>query len=353
MKNENHKNSSESLSSIPSHKILSFMRSLSSSTIEDENKNIVTINDWLEYWLANFCTNLKKNTFLYYSQTAHIHISRVLGDIKLIDLTNEDIQLFINSLYLGVGIPEPLSPKSIKNVHGILHKALSIAVLHKYIDENPANHIILPKITKSDIRVFSNAELQTFLSAIKNHEKELLFIVALFTGMRQGELIGLTWDCINFEEGSIYLYRQLVKDRETKNYKFTTLKNNKSRKLFPAKLIMKMLYELKKKSFSENNFVFISPRTKSHYTAPAVYNSYKKIVTKIGIPEMRYHDLRHTYAVLSLQAGDDIKTLQNNLGHYSSAFTLDVYAHYTSDMQYISSNKMSDFISANFPELNF
>ncbi len=328
--------------------VLEYMRSI--SEVKHDQFHVATLSDWTDCWLNHYCANIKDSTLSSYRFSVELHINRVLGDVLLTELSNEDVQLFVNSLSMGIGIDESLSAKSVKNIHGVLHKCLEVALNNKYISENPADYTILPKCEKSEIHAFTIKELNCFLNSIQSHSKRLLFTVAAFTGMRQAELIGLTWDCIDFDEGSIYVYRQLIKDKIKKNYAFSSLKNSKPRKLYPAAVIMDLISAYKQKNlYPKSPFVFNSDNG-THYTHAAVYNSFKKVVRKLGFPDMRFHDLRHTYAVLSLQAGDDIKTLQYNMGHHSAAFTLDVYGHCQDDMKRKSAAKMGTFIGENFSE---
>ncbi len=323
--------------------VLEYMRSMTKADTHDFSQSF--FSEWTKHWLIHYCNNIKRSTLASYNTAVRLHINRVLGEVRLCDLTTEDVQLFINSLSMGVGIDEPMSPKSIKNIHGVLHKCLTVAVNTKHITENPANLTILPRVIKPDIQPLTLEQLQRFLTAIRGHSKELLFTVAAFTGLRQAELIGLTWDCIDFDTGSIYVYRQLVKEKDG-TYKFTTLKNNKTRKLYPAHFLMKKLYAAK--CTQQNSAFVFTNRKGTHYTHAAVYNSFIKVAKQIGLTNTRFHDLRHTYAVLSLQAGDDVKTLQENLGHHSAAFTLDVYGHCTDEMKRASSCKMEQYVSEKF-----
>lgn len=324
--------------------VLEYMRSV--SNISKCTAKIATISEWNEYWLSQNCSNLKKSTFFAYKNAVNAHINRVLGQLRLTELSKEDVQLFINSLEIGVGIEMPMSPKTIKNVHGVLHKSLEVARSYDYIEKNPADFTILPRYDKPEMHTFTISELNCFMNAISNHPKKVLFTVAIFTGLRQAELIALTWDCVDFDNGSIYIYRQIVKDKEDKGYSFSSLKNSKPRKIYPAPAVMNLLKVHRPKNFRNDDFIFQSSKGK-HYTHAAIYNSFKKVVRRIGCPNMRFHDLRHTYAVLSLQAGDDIKTLQSNMGHHSAAFTLNVYGHCQDEMKYESARKMNLFIANN------
>lgn len=329
--------------------VLSYMRSITPSKPKDLND--YTVTKWCDYWLNVCCNGVKTTTYRSYESIIEHHIKPVLGDVLLQELTYEDVQLFINSMKIGVGIEAPLSPKTIKNVHGVLHKALSTAKINSYIEFNPADKVILPSIPHNEIHVLSLSEIRTFMRAIRGHDKEYLYLITLFSGLREGEVIGLTWDCINFDEGYIKVYRQLIRRKNAsghgQHYEWGSLKNNKSRKIYLCPTAMQILLKLKAERKS-NEFVFVNADG-SHYTHCAVYNALQKIIDKYGMSHFRFHDLRHTYATMALKAGVDIKTLQYNLGHYTASFTLDVYGHCTDDMRTESSRKIEKLIINTLP----
>ncbi len=194
-----------------------------------------------------------------------------------------------------------------------------------------------------------------FLEAIKGDEYEYLFFVALFTGMRKGEVMGLTWDVVDFARGTVLINKQLQRPRVGDGTcQLVSTKNGKSRKLKPAKEVMNVLYRVKKQQMAwqlkngesfQNSMNLVFTHELGGYLNPnTVYNHFKEIVKKIGEPGLRFHDMRHSYAVAALQIGDDVKTVQNNLGHATAAFTLDVYGHVTDQMKEESANRMERFI---------
>jgi len=159
-----------------------------------------------------------------------------------------------------------------------------------------------------------------------------LFLVALFTGMRQGELLGLSWDAVDFKSGIITVKQQL--QRKDGAYFLCTPKSGKPRMIAPAPFVLDALKQEQRKqqenrknagSLWENkwNLVFTDAIGKN-LVRRTVDKHFKNIVENSGLESCRFHDLRHTYAVNSLQAGDDIKTVQANLGHATASFTLDV-----------------------------
>ncbi len=178
-----------------------------------------------------------------------------------------------------------------------------------------------------------------------------LFTVAFFTGMRQGELLGLSWENVDFKNGVIYVKQQLqCKDGE---YFFCTPKSGKGRTIAPASVVMDALHqqwrdqriasmEAGEAWSNPNNLVFTDPLGKN-LVRRTVVKHFKSVAQRVGIPDARFHDLRHSFAVTSLQAGDDIKTVQENLGHATAAFTLDVYGHVSEKMRRDSATRMQLF----------
>ena len=309
------------------------------SNLKKEVKNY-TVKEWFLKYLLDYCPNIKTSTYASYKQAVHNHIIRILGDVPLNEIGSEVIQFFIKVMTNGDEEASPLAAKTIKNVYGVLHKGLLIAYKLGYMESNIENMmIVLPRIDPNEIAPLSNEEIMLLLSHIQGSQYHLIITAALFTGMRESELLGLRWCDIDFTTGTINISRQLVRDKITRKFVLTTLKNNKPRSIKPAPFLMKLL----RKAYTDNrqSFVFVNPQTGNHLSHNAVYRYLKKASHKaFGRDNVRFHDLRHTYAVLSLQAGDDYKTLQENMGHFSASFTLDKYGHCTDTMKSVSSQKM-------------
>ena len=150
----------------------------------------MTLDEWLDIWLRDYLTGVKPSTAYLYQRQAKLYIRPALGSVRLDRLEPHTIQRFYNSLHEERDGKPPLSAKSIKNIHGILHKALQQAVLLNYLRTNPTNACILPKIIKKEIHPMDDRDTALFLEAIKGCRYELLLKVDLFTGLREGELLG-------------------------------------------------------------------------------------------------------------------------------------------------------------------
>lgn len=314
----------------------------------------MTVGQWLDIWTADYMGGVKPSTAFLYGEQIRLYIKPALGAVKLEALNTHTIQGFYNGLSIEREGGKALSPKSVKNIHGILHKALQQAVAVGYIRFNPADACTLPRAEKKEISPLDEEQIATFLKAIEGHRHELLYKVALFTGMREGEVLGLMWDCVDFEKGTITIKRQLRREQKKGGaYYITTPKNGKPRTITPAPWVMKLLrsqkarqaeQQLKMGQLWENSGMVFTNETGGYLSYRTVYDCFKRIVAQMGTPSTRFHDLRHTFAVASLRAGDDIKTVQGNLGHHTAAFTLDVYGHVTEQMKKDSAQRMEGFI---------
>lgn len=311
----------------------------------------MTVGEWLDIWTSNYLGGVKPRTVSIYNSDIKNHIKPKLGAIRLEMINTHMIQQFYNHL------AESLSAKTIKNIHGVLHHALNQATINKYIPYNPADACILPRGEKRELKPLDEDQIGAFLSAIKGDRFEDMFIVTLFTGMRQGEVLGLTWDCIDFERGIITINKQMQLHQEEgiEAYKLVSTKNGKTRTIAAAPTVLAQLRHRRKAQaeqrlragplWEDSGLVFTND-IGHHWTKPSVYRSFKKAVASIGCPEVRFHDLRHSYAIIAIKSGDDIKTVQGNLGHATASFTLDVYGHVTDQMKKASANRMETFIQS-------
>ena len=317
----------------------------------------MTMAQWLDIWSNEYLKGVKPTTVLNYTQHIKNHIKPAMGAVKLDALNAHSIQKFYNQLSEGHDGKPALSPKTVKNIHGVLHKALNQAVMLGYIRSNPADACTLPRIIQKKIKPLDEDATALFLEAIQGHRYETVFLVTLFTGMRQGEVLGLTWDCVDFDKGVITINKQIQKAAGGGSvYNLVQTKNSKGRTITPAPYVMKLLREQRRRQAdwrlkagacwedcSLGNLVFTDELGR-HLMPHTVYHNFKKIVASIGLPNARFHDLRHSYAVAAIRSGDDIKTVQGNLGHATASFTLDKYGHVTDQMKQASADRMQQYI---------
>lgn len=313
--------------------------------------NKLTLGSWMDSWAANYLSGVKPRTVEIYEAVIRVHIKPGLGAARLENLNAHMIQGFYNECHKKKG----LSGKSIKNIHCVLHRGLQQAVASGYIRSNPADFCVLPRAERKDIKPFDDDEIQRFLQAIQGTRLEPMLAVTLFTGMREGEVLGLKWDCVDFKRGTITVNKQLQYDRKAEIYQLSSPKNRKGRVIVPAPFVMDLLRRQQKLQADDRAFVreawmdtgFVFTNELGEHLKPwTLYRAFKRAATEIGRSDARFHDLRHSYAVAAIRSGDDIKTIQGNLGHATASFTLDVYGHVTDQMKQASAQRMQQYIKS-------
>ena len=315
----------------------------------------MTVSQWFDIWLTEYTGNVKEHTHVCHETHCRVHIKPALGAIALSALRPHNIQNLYNRLAKGDKDRSSRSPKTIKNLHGVVHRALDQAVILGYLKQNPCQGVILPRVERANIKPLMDEQIGMFEAAIKGHEYEHIFTVTMYTGMRQAEVMGLTWDCVDIKNGTIYIDKQLLHEKKKGGkFKFAPPKNNKPRTIIPIPSVMRLIEmirlqqkedQLKAGELWDNhmNLVFTNG-IGGHFVHNTLSANFKRVVVSIGLPDRRFHDLRHTYAVLALQSGVDIKTVQEALGHHTAAFILDQYGHVTERMQKDAAIRMEAYI---------
>lgn len=315
-------------------------KNLTETVQKDEyvSYNPTTLSEWLDYYIENCTSNLKGTTVKKYSADINNHIKPYFKDIKIQKLTTLDIQGFINAL------SEKLSPKSVRNCHGVLSKSLNVATTMGLIGKNPCKNIILPKKSKKEMEILSEHEIPLFLQ--KAYELTKIgdfFELILLTGLRFGEIVGLTEDRYFRDEGYILIDRQQVTNTVVSD--FTTPKHDVVRKVYlgerAKEIIDNRIARNELKPYKESYIFVYNDTFFKHSTVQKYFDIVKKA---IGKENLRIHDLRHTHASMALKSGMDIKTLQTNLGHSTASFTLQVYGHTTNNMQQTGANNLESML---------
>lgn len=332
-------------------KLQKALTDISEGTYVEPSK--MTVGQWLNTWINDYCVDVKPRTLDKYRSTINNRLIPYLGRIRLTDLGPHHIQRVYNGLWRGEEGFNKLSPKSIRDTHGTLHRALEQAVELNYMRSNPSDRCKLPRVERGEIRALETNQIQAFLQLIAGSRYERLFTVDLFTGLRMGEILALSWDCIDFKKGTLRVYRQLHQVKG--QYIYGSLKNDKPRSLMVAQTVLEALREQRAEQrrwrlaagsawMNDENLVF-TDEIGRHLSPNTVRSALHRVTDQLGLEGFRFHDLRHSYAVASLQAGDDLKTLQSNLGHHTAAFTMEVYGHCTESMQQASARRMDSFIN--------
>ena len=237
--------------------------------------------------------------------------------------------------------PKGLSAKTVRNINQVISSAMDFAVAQKIISENPRKAVALPKVEHKEMQTIPAEQLQAFLKEAKETGVYEMYYIELATGLRRGELLGLKWTDVDWKNGIIKVCRSIT--RINGEIVESTLKTKNS---YRTVSISPQAIEVLKQQKAKTNDQYIFPSPNGGPISPdSVNNMLKRVLARAGIPKVRFHDLRHTFATIALQNGVDIKTVSGMLGHFSAGFTLDTYAHVTTSAQKEAAETMSQVLS--------
>ena len=311
-----------------------------------------TLGQWMDVWYENYAkVKVRPSSHQTYKGYIENHIKPNIGDILLEKLTTLDLQRLYKTLLAtgrvdrleSKGQPKGLSPKTVRNIHQILSSALKLAQEQRIILTNPAEGCALPKVEHREMKTLPVEQLQSFLREAKDSGVFALYYLELATGLRRGELLGLKWEDIDLEHGDLRVRRQIA--RINGQVVEAPLKTKNAYRTLPLAEDTISILKEQKKRVGSSPWVFPSA-TGGPISPDSVLHMLHRVLKRAGLPQVRFHDLRHTFATLALQNGVDIKTVSGMLGHFSAGFTLDTYAHVTTSAQKAAANTMGKLLSS-------
>ncbi len=331
-----------------------------------------TVEKWLNKWLADYVAkNVKVSTRVSYEGIVKNQLIPHIGHIKLTELKKTDIEKMYNELLThgradgkgGLGV------KTINNVKLCLHKALQTALENEYIIKNPADIAKVPTLKstqtqKKEIEILSKHEQQALMAVCDNSPYGMGIITTLYTGVRMGELLGITWKDIDFTKKTIRISKQVnrlkdysenAKAKTRLGIQEDTKTKTSNRVISISDILAERLKEYKQEQEEHikqwgdiyQNLGMVFARDDGYYIDPSTFrDNYKAILKKAGLKSYTFHALRHTFATRALEAGVPIKVVSKILGHASVQITMDTYMHVLPELQNEAMNRIAEFISA-------
>ena len=309
-----------------------------------------TVGQWMDEWFEAYAkVKVRPSSHQTYKGYIENHIKPNIGDIPIEKLTSLQLQKFYRLLLTEGRVPriesekqpKGLSAKTVRNINQVISSAMDMAVRHKLILSNPTEGCELPKVEHREMKTLPAEQLGAFLREAKESGVYELYYLDLATGLRRGELLDLKWEDVDLQNGIIHVRRQVARvDGEVKELPLKT--KNSYRNISISSDAVAMLTEMEANRSSD--YVFPSS-TGGPISPDSVNNMLHRVLKRAGLPSIRFHDLRHTFATLALQNGVDIKTVSGMLGHFSAGFTLDTYAHVTTSAQKEEARTMGNVLA--------
>lgn len=311
------------------------------------------LQEWLCIWLNKYTKHtVKLRTYDRYKYIIEKHINPKLGNFELKDLNAIILQDFVLEKFESGNLKTKgsLSNNSVLGIVNVLKNALSLAKSLEVVEKDYTSKIKLPKITEKPILAFEKQEQRKLEEyCLKSSKSNYIgIIICLYTGIRLGELLALTWEDIDFVSGIISVNKTAyrIKENNVSRIVIDQPKTRNSRRIIPLpKSLLNILKALKSKSNSE---YVIATRTGGVVGTRAYQKTYQRILVKLDIPYKNFHSLRHTFATRAIEIGMDVKTLSEILGHKNPMITLQRYTHSMLSYKIDMINKIGKCLCLNF-----
>lgn len=316
-----------------------------------EKKNEKPIKDkqglLLQDWILEFLDKYKKNELKITTYNSYMYVYRnfikdsKLGKTRMDKVSTDMLQKFYNGK-----IEDGYNSKTVREIETIINSAFNMAVKLRMAPDNPNIYTSIPKKVKYEANVLSQEEVDKIVSEAKNEELYPIIVVTVYTGMRKGEVMALKWENVDFQERKIYIKNSLcrVEDEQPDEkghrharYELLEPKTKKSIRTIPMlDEVYDALMEQKKRQMSDmenyreiyvnQGFVF-ADKTGNYLPQRGFMKKYHDFLKKYGITDIRFHDLRHTFATLLIESDVSMKVVQELLGHSTISTSMDIYTH--------------------------
>lgn len=307
-----------------------------------------TVGEFLDRWIEDSVRdNVAPRTLDNYRLHVRRYIKPLLGNKKLAKVDAVHIQALLRSK-----LDEGLSPATVRYTYAVLRRALKQAKRWRLVDHNAAEDVDPPRLVKRETKVLSPKQVRALLKAARGDRFEALYVLAVTVGLRQGELLGLSWDDVDLDTGRLRIHRQLQRLRDGSGLKFVTPKSGKGRTVQLVPSAIKALRSHRRRQaeeklragslYPDHNLVFVTTIGTPLDAQNIVNRSFKPLLRDAGLPSIRFHDLRHTCATLLLAKCVPHKFVQALLGHASIGITMDLYSHWAPAMGDWAATAMED-----------
>ena len=289
--------------------------------------NQLTVAAFLDDWLTAHQQRIRPRTFESYKAAVRLYVVPAIGDIPLAKLQPEHVARMV----AGLSARGTLSPTTVRYAYSVIRTALGQALRQGKVIRNVATLTDPPRRNGREMQPLSRDHVRTLLDGLHDDQLEALYVTALGTGLRQGELLALRWQDVDLEAGTLTVRHTL--QRFTRE--LSEPKTDRSRRTLrlPQRVIAALAAQRGRQAVVPMSGLIFATGAGAPLHSVNVTRSLQRTLKRLGLPQRRFHDLRHTFATLALEAGEDLATVSRALGHTSVATTADVYMHVTPAMQ--------------------
>ena len=313
----------------------------------------ISVGDFLDQWLSEVVKpNVRPWTLKGYEVHVRLHLKPTIGKVQLDKLTPLHVQQLLNGK-----IASGMSPKSVRYIRGTLRTALNQAVHWGLISRNAASLVASPRVPHYEIQPLTPVEARLFLAAIKGDRLEALYSVALTMGLRQGEALGLEWKDVDLELGYLRVHKQL--QRNDGKFQLVEPKTARSRRTLalPASIVqslrdhrLRQADERRVIGSKSHGWDLVFTTQRGHpIDGTVVSHHFHRVLELAGLPQRRFHDLRHSCATLLLVQGVSPRVVMDVLGHSQIALTMNTYSHVIPELKRDAAQRMEELIADHEP----
>lgn len=290
-----------------------------------------TVEEWISEWLPKAKMTTRDTTYRDYERFSKDYLIPEFGKTPLASITRKMVNSYYEQLF-----EDEIGPNTILYIHRVFHRCMEVAYLEEEIKLNPVHGTTLPRVEEKEMNFMNELQVLAFLGALKDHPHEALYDLAVKSGPREGEILGLKWEDIDFFRGTISFKRQAkrvtgqgiqLRPLKTKASKRTIHIGSHTLDLFAKHKAKQEIEKVKMgEAWKENDLVFPTS-IGTLYDQSNLVAEFKMVLELAGLPEIRFHDLRHTAASIMIKNGIDIITVSRTLGHSRPSTTLNIYGH--------------------------
>jgi len=327
----------------------------------------ITMSKWLDTWLETYVKiRVRQNTYEGYKRIVEGHLKPTIGCLTVKSLRPDQVQKMLNEKLASGNLRyegQPLSPRQVEFIYSVLHMALERALKNGLVSRNVCDAVDKPKKIKHEFMPWTTEQTNQFLNSVKGTRLFPLYMVAWGSGLSRAEMLGLQWTDIDLVKGTLTVRRALV--RVKGGYIFQEPKTSKSRRTVPLPKAVteelkawkavqarekikwngmhKDLPDGERPPYNPLNMVFCN-EVGEPINPEYISRQFKRDLSLAGLPEIRFHDLRHGHATMLLELGEDLKVISERLGHSTITLTADTYSHVREKMQREASNKLDQVL---------